>query len=65
MDTVKLHLQSKTIAGLAIILLLACAMALLGKLTPEVVDIIKWVGTSFMTVRLGANIGENFGNKPQ
>lgn len=59
------HLQSKTVMGLTVVLLVSCTMAVFGKLTPEMVDVVKWVGTAFMSVRLGANIGENFGNKPQ
>ncbi len=51
-------LQSKTILGLIGILALAAGMAIFGKLTPEMVDVIKWVGTSFMAVRTVANYVE-------
>jgi threonine/homoserine/homoserine lactone efflux protein len=52
------HLQSKTVLGLITILVVACVMALLGKLTPELVDVIKWVGASYMAVRAVANHAE-------
>lgn len=51
-------LKSKTVIGLAVILLVACGMAFLGKLTPELVDVIKWVGTGYMAVRAVANNAE-------
>lgn len=52
------HLESKTIAGLTVMLLLASGMALAGKLTPELVDVLKWLGTAFMGVRGVANFTE-------
>lgn len=52
-------LQSKTVIGLLVLLVTACIMAALGKLTPEMVDVIKWVGTSYMAVRGIANYAEN------
>lgn len=52
------HLESKTVIGLLIILGLASVMALLGKLTPELVDVIKYVGSGFMLVRGVANYAE-------
>lgn len=52
------HLYSKTVMGLTVILVIGCTMAFLGKLTPELVEIIKWVGTSFMAVRGVANYAE-------
>lgn len=51
-------LQSKTVLGLIGILGLASIMACAGKLTPELVDVIKWVGASFMAVRAVANHAE-------
>lgn len=57
-----LNLQSKTVLGLLSMLALATIMALLGKLTPELVDVIKWVGGSFFAVRGIANFTE--GKKP-
>ena len=51
-------LHSKTVIGLAVILIVACTMAFLGKLTPELVDVIKWVGTGYMAVRAVANHAE-------
>lgn len=53
-----LTLQSKTVVGLVVMLALACTMAIFGKLTPELVDVIKWVGTAFMGVRGVANFVE-------
>lgn len=50
--------QSKTVVGLVILLTLAAGMALAGKLTPELVDVIKWVGGSYMAVRVAANYSE-------
>jgi hypothetical protein len=63
------HLQSKTVMGLIALLVMACVMSYCGKLTPELVDIFKWVGMSYMAVRGAANVGESFGknseNKPK
>lgn len=55
-------LQSKTVLGLVVILGLATGLSLVGKLTPEMVDVIKWVGTSFMSVRGLVNYMENKNN---
>lgn len=52
-------MQSKTLVGLIIILALAAVLTACGKLTPEMVEVIKWVGTAFMSVRLVANHAEN------
>lgn len=46
-------------AGLAGIILVAVAMAILGKLTPELTDILKWVGSSFLGMRAVANVAES------
>lgn len=51
--------QSKTIIGLLFILGLATGLSLAGKLTTEMVEVIKWVGTAFMSVRGLANVMEN------
>ena len=53
-------MKSKTIIGLLIILILACIMAFLGKLDNQLVDVMKYVGTSFMAVRVIANGGESY-----
>lgn len=53
------HLESKTMAGLALIILVAVGCALVGKLTAEMVDVLKWVGSSFMAMRAVANVAEN------
>lgn len=52
-------LQSKTVIGLLTLLAVACVMACFGKLTPQLVDVIKWVGASYMAVRGIANYTEN------
>jgi hypothetical protein len=58
------QLESKTVLGLLTLLAVVVGLALLGKLTPEVVEAVKWIGGSFMMVRTAANIGENLpGNK--
>jgi threonine/homoserine/homoserine lactone efflux protein len=46
-------------AGLAGIVVVAIGMALLGKLTPEMADILKWVGGSFLGMRAVANVAES------
>lgn len=57
------HLQSKTVIGLVAILAIACGMALIGKLTQELVDVLKWAGTGYMSVRAVANYTEGKGPK--
>ena len=52
-------LQSKTVIGLVVLLVTAVGLAVAGKLTPEAVDVLKWVGTSYMSVRVAANVAEN------
>lgn len=52
------HLESKTMAGLAAILLVAVGCSVLGELTAEMVDVLKWVGGSFMGMRAVANVAE-------
>lgn len=52
------HLQSKTVIGLSVLLLVIVGLAVIGKLTPEAVDAIKWIGGSFMAVRVVANHAE-------
>jgi threonine/homoserine/homoserine lactone efflux protein len=46
-------------AGLAAILLIAVGAAAIGKLTPELVDVLKYVGGSFMAMRAVANYAES------
>lgn len=53
------HLESKTMAGLAAILLIAVGCALLGKLNDQMVEVLKYVGGSFMAMRAVANVAEN------
>lgn len=57
------HLESKTMAGLAAILIIAVVAALLGKLTPELVEVIKWIGGSFLGMRAVVNVAENLPGK--
>jgi hypothetical protein len=52
------HLQSKSMAGLAAILLIAVLAAIFHLLTAELVDVLKWVGGSFMAMRAVANYSE-------
>lgn len=52
-------LQSKTVIGLVLILGVAIFMSFMGKLSPEMVDVLKWSGTAFMAVRGVANYTEN------
>lgn len=52
------HLSSKTMAGLAGILIIAVTTSILGKLTPELADVLKWVGGSFLAMRAVVNHAE-------
>lgn len=52
------HFASKTMAGLAVILGVAVAMALTGHLSAELADVLKWVGGSFLGMRAVANYAE-------
>jgi threonine/homoserine/homoserine lactone efflux protein len=52
-------MQSKTVIGLLILLGVVVGLSLAGKLTPEAVDALKWLGTSYMAVRTAANVAEN------
>lgn len=52
-------MQSKTVIGLVVILALSATLACLGKLTTEMVDVIKWVGMAYMGVRGVANYAES------
>lgn len=50
--------NSKTMVGLGLIIAVAVVMSLLGKLTPELADILKWVGGSFLAMRAVVNHAE-------
>jgi hypothetical protein len=50
-------------AGLALIMGVAVVMSLFGKLTPELADVLKWVGGSFLGMRAVANVAENLPGK--
>lgn len=52
-------MQSKTVIGLVVILGVAVGLSLCGKLSAEMVEVLKYVGTAFMSVRLAANVAEN------
>lgn len=43
-------------AGLLLILLVATGLAVSGHLTAEAADVLKWVGASFLSVRVAANL---------
>lgn len=51
-------LQSRTTIGLLIVLTVACVFALLGKLTPELADILKWAFGLFSLSRTVTNVAE-------
>jgi len=53
------HLESKTLVGLGILLAVIVGLALIGKLSSEAVEALKWIGGTFMGVRTAANIMEN------
>lgn len=53
-------IQSKTVLGLLVLLGVTVGLALVGKLTPEVVEVVKWIGGTYMAVRVTANATENF-----
>lgn len=52
------HLESKTVAGFITLLVCVMVLAFIGKLTPEAVDAIKWVGGAYFGVRGIANFVE-------
>ncbi len=54
-----LSLQSKTNLGLYVMLAVALALNCFGKLTPEMVDVLKFVAGGFFTTRCVANYSEN------
>ena len=55
--------ESKTVVGLAVLLLVVVGLALAGKLTPEAVEALKWIGSTYFGVRAVANYAENMGKK--
>ncbi len=57
------HLESKTMAGLAAILIIAIVTSALGVLSSELADVLKWVGGAFMGMRAVANVAENLPGK--
>lgn len=61
MPSLSSHLESKTVIGFTVLLLTIVGLALAGKLNPEAVDAIKWLGGSFFAVRAVANYAESKG----
>lgn len=53
------HLESKTVVGLLVLLAAVIGLAAVGKLTPEAVEALKWIGSTYMGVRMVANASEN------
>lgn len=51
--------QSKTILGLLVLLLVAVGLDVAHLLTEQAVEVLKWVGASFMAVRGIANLPGN------
>lgn len=62
-DFINNHLLSKTNGGLLLLLVVVVGLAMVGKLTSEAVEAIKWLGASFMAVRAAANASENMAPK--
>ncbi len=58
-----LHLDSKTVLGFITMIAVVIFLLLFDKLTPEAVDILKYIFTSYFAVRTAANITENLGGK--
>ena len=63
MDTLKYHLSSKTTLGLVLFLSVIVGLSLLGKLTADVIEGLKWVSASFFVVRGVSNASENMTKK--
>jgi threonine/homoserine/homoserine lactone efflux protein len=57
------HFESKTVMGLLTLLAVAVGLAAFGKLTPEMVEVLKYVGGAYFGVRGVANYAENMGRK--
>lgn len=57
------HLESKTNGALILLLVVVVGLTLVGKLTPEAVDALKWLGGSFFGVRGIANAVEGLAKK--
>lgn len=52
-------LQSRTVAGLVIILAIGCVFEFLGKLTPELADLLKFAFGAFVLNRTATNVAES------
>lgn len=57
-------LKSKTVLGLFFLLSLAVGLDCAGRLTPEMVEVIKWVGAAYFAVRGVANMPGGGGRNP-
>jgi threonine/homoserine/homoserine lactone efflux protein len=57
--------DSKTVFGLVVILAVIFVLALVGKLTPEAVEAIKYIGSAYMGVRAVVNYAEHKTPPPQ
>lgn len=53
------HVTSKTNGALLLLLAVVVGLAVVGKLTAEAVEAVKWLGGTFMGVRAVANATEN------
>lgn len=52
-------ITSKTNVGLMLLLVIIVGLSLAGKLTPQAVDALKWIGSSFFLARVSANLPGN------
>ena len=52
-------LQSKTLLGLLVILVIGVGLSLAGKLTADMVELLKYIGGFYFGVRTMANYAEN------
>lgn len=57
------HLQSKTVAGLTVLLAVFLLLEFTGHLTDNAVEVIKYLGTAYLGVRAIANGTENLRKK--
>lgn len=58
------NLQSKTVLGLLSLLAIVLFLDFMGRLTPEAVDAIKWIGGAYLAQRAVATGTENMSGKP-
>jgi hypothetical protein len=53
------HFESKTVMGLLTLLVAMFVLSYTGHLDANAVEVLKWLGVSFMSVRGAANVAEN------